>query len=310
MVCTTCPNSYVAAKKGHSECMYHCARLAGWHKDTAVGAIEGGHRHIYDTLCGGRHVGPQIIPEAAAAASRGWLDVVEAAIPCVMRAEKVNIAMLALSSGHTRIAELVFRALGDGVDNMRGMAYEKAVLSGKVDSCVWAEYFWVYTEEELRQERKVLIKRAIDSQSYDMLQYIVDRFGLPTDPNIILRYVVANTEDYYMFKYLWDKVGDKSLVEPCLKNCCIEKNRIEVLRCIHESVPTWPEAFLQIARTGRQSGTRRYLIRYAEEHGALEVNVSKKRALHEMMEIIDDLGMPEGQYIKVCRLMRDLHTDL
>jgi len=309
MVCRTCLNTLIAARKGHSECMYHCARFCGWHKDTPLGAIEAGNRHMYDEICQGRHVAPQILKEGLAAASLAWEDVVDTAVSALEKGDILQIVMRTIVSGHTRLAEKLLRRHFYGDDDARSRGFEQAVLSGKVDVCVWAEYFWKFTEEDFTFNRKVLIVDAIRSKSYQMLEYVVDRVGLPRNPNVVLRHVVGNCEDYYMFRFIWDNIGDKSVVEPSLKNWCIEKNRMEVLRCIHKSVPTWPETFLQTARRGRQTELRRYLIKYAEEHGALEVHVCKKRALHEMMEIIDDVGMAEGQYIKVCRLMRDLHTE-
>ena len=309
MVCTACTNSYIAAKRGHTECVYHCARIHGWHPNTVVGAIEGGSRAMYERISDKRHVAPQLVNEAKAAAMHGWDDVVRVALPLMNHVDILKLAMETLGRGHTRLCEILCRDYRAG-QSFRIPGFLRAIHSGKVDTCLWAEYFWKYTEDDWRTHVDKMRLEAIHSNSLEMVEYIFERFGMPRDPNKCLRNVVANADNYYMFRYLWDKVEDKSIVEDTLKNYCIEKNRIEVLRTIQKSVPTWPETFLDIARRGRQSALRKYLIKYAENCGAQEINVLRKRALHEMMEIIDDVEMPEGRYIKVCRLMRDLHTEL
>jgi hypothetical protein len=67
---------------------------------------------------------------------------------------------------------------------------------------------------------------------------------------------------------------------------------VEQLKMIHAKNESWPKNFL------------------CEIDDKEMCEFYKKQKLREMMGVIDELSIPDGEYLKLCNLMKEMHDAL
>lgn len=74
---------------------------------------------------------------------------------------------------------------------------------------------------------------------------------------------------------------------------------VEQLKMIHAKNDSWPENFLSEIEN-------REMREFYAKHNASRV----KRKLSELLNVIEELSIPEGEYLRVCNLMKEVHDAL
>jgi len=308
-MCLSCKTTWSAAKKGHFECLKRCLSEKGWDPRTTQGAMENASREWLDVII--EMGAPRDKKECHLAARWGWRDIVVLYAHHLTLKEQLEVASTALLYKNFQVFELF--------ENSHFCAHEKytlakvAIRSGNVPSVKHLERIW---DLNLKYNIDEINLQCIRSQSIEMFEYIMEHLkcrhwnsfeqmitsGIYTKDIRLLHRILEYTRAQDGFQF----------VNPRIKNECFIMNSPDALELIHEYVQDWPQGFVEQGHRFRNNDLRREMIRFALASGcvdSLKVATAPEE-LHALMGMIEDLEVPEGKYLEMCAIMKNLHKAL
>lgn len=185
----------------------------------------------------------------------------------------------ALQHGQTNAAAYI---MGDELVSDKHVLLS-AVLSGNIPTIELVIARW--SKETPLDHRCIFIACAKGDVRREVWELCMERFpchDLSTALRCSLMYDTHTATDY-LLNTLQHRVPEEA------KLWC--KN-VEQLKMIHAKNESWPKNFL------------------CEIDDKEMCEFYKKRKLMEMMGVIDDMNIPEGDYLKLCNLMKEMHDAL
>lgn len=338
--CTSCKNTYTAAKKRHVKCI---DRLKDeWHPKTLCGAIMSGDRRMYDTvklMDDNRTDSWQVVN---AAAKEGWRDVVaDYHRSTYTRWDAQGLMYSALAGGHVDMCDFVYTNYFMKLVPFNEYTYRSVLMSGVIKSGSLTMLHWFVENFEWRPQyvdgyaRDIMVC-AVLADDVQVLEYLWPLFDVQMHRGAMRHWYLQDSFSKCpnSFKFLVDKCTNELgyQIDARFKNYVIlsPRHAFENIVALYSNNREWAPSFrYELEYELRIVGPRHRINleqvkRFAERHGMNDVgkahllrqirtiigDVEQARDpldIGVLMTYIDDTDMPEGKYLEVCKLMRKLY---
>lgn len=336
MSCRSCKTTYLAAKKGHVECVLDKVE---WHKRTLCGAIMSGNRGVYERirrLDKGRAVPSEVV---LAAAEKGWVDVVADNYdgPYGDRF-LLKLMASAMSSGSSHMCDFVctnyMRDFQLTLANYKSLLVS-AIGSKSIPMMKWFKDTFGWWVDYIDGEGPTLYECAVMTNDVTMMEYLWPYFDVQMHRGAMYHwYLQSALKRPQAFRFLIDKCDELGIRVPAeLKDQVLwyPKFAFQNIVLLYRNNNEWGRYFKYALEDElREAGPRTRVIferikDYAEYHGLhadrtddilgeirhLIGDVEETRGnpvnINILMTYIDAMDMPEGRYIEVCELMKKLY---
>lgn len=338
--CTSCNNTYIAAKKRHVKCIERLKDV--WHPKTLCGAIMSGDRRMYDTvkaMDANRTSSWQVVN---AAAKEGWCDVVaDYHRSTYTRWDAQELMYSALLGGHLKMCEFVYTNYFIKLVPFNEFVYRNVLMHGAIKSGSLAILHWFVENFEWRPQyvdgyARDIMTCAIMANDVEVLEYLWPLFDIQMHAGAMQHWYLNDAFSRYpnSFKFLVDKCTNEIgyEIEASYKNYVIlsPRHAYENIVALYNNNNEWTESFryeleteLRIAGP-RQRIKLQQVKQFAAQHGMYDADkwgiLRQIRAIigdvqeardpvdiGVLMTYIDNTDMPEGKYVEVCKLMRKLY---
>lgn len=338
MTCKSCTNTYIAAKRRHVKCIDSLKDT--WHSKTLCGAIACGDRRVYDKvkeMDAGRTSWWDVMN---AAAKEGWRDVVADHHQGPYTRDEIETLMMnAMAGHHLDMCDFVYLNYYRGIVAISEFTYRSmlgfAIKSGSIDVVHWFEENFRWRFHYIYQYQCDIFTQAIAADDVHILEYLWTRLDIQVHRESMRRCYLeeALRKSPNAFKFLVDKCTHEFGYEigAGFKDWVLLRPRYayENIVALYSNNKEWSARFVHILQQEillvgpRHKRILHRIMDFAKQRGLYGVNLLHKIRkligdveqarepvdIVALMTYIDDTDMPEWTYVKVCKLMRQLHAE-